>query len=520
MKKVSIITPEEAALKVQDGDTIATGGFVSCACPETLSKALEKRFLETGHPQNQTLFFAAGQGHRDGTGGDHYGHEGMVKRVIGGHWDRAPKLGELALNNKIEAYNLPQGVISHMYRDIAAHNIGTITHVGLNTFVDPRHEGGKLNECTKEDLVKLVNIDGEERLLYKPIPINVCLVRGSYADEYGNCTVHREIGSLDITAQCQAAKNSGGIVIVQVEYLAQAGTLNPKDVAIPGIMVDYVVQATDKDCCWQTEGVYYEPAFSGQIKKPLNQLPVLDLSPRKVICRRCAMELQPGAIVNLGVGIPADVASVVAESGCLDKMTITAEAGGIGGVPAALPNFGSNYNAEAIISHNSMFDFIDGGGLDITVLGLAEVDKDGNLNVSKFGNRLSGPGGLIDITQSASTVIFAGTFMAKAKEEVADGKLEIVEEGTSNKFVDEVQQITYAGTYARPDQKVLYVTERCVMELRDGVMTIVEVAPGIDVDRDIIAHMDFVPAIADDVREMDPALFQEEWDGLKDVLGC
>lgn len=377
-----------------------------------------------------------------------------------------------------------------------------------------------MNPETTEDACELIEFDGEEYLFYKSFPLDVAILRGTTADEKGNISFEHESVMNEGLAVASAAKNSGGIVIVQVEYLAQAGTLNPKDVAIPGIMVDYVVQATDKDCCWQTEGVYYEPAFSGQIKKPLSQLPVLDLSPRKVICRRCAMELEPGAIVNLGVGIPADVASVVAESGCLDEVTITAEAGGIGGVPAALPNFGSNYNAEAIISHNSMFDFIDGGGLDITVLGLAEVDKDGNLNVSKFGNRLSGPGGLIDITQSASTVVFAGTFMAKAKEEVADGRLEIVEEGTSNKFVDEVQQITYAGAYARPDQKVLYVTERCVMELRDGVMTIIEVAPGVDVDRDIIAHMDFAPAIADDVREMDPALFQEEWDGLKDVLGC
>ena len=223
MKKVSIITAEEAAMKVQDGDTIATGGFVSCACPEALSTALEKRFLETGHPKDLTLFFAAGQGHRDGTGGDHYGHEGMVKRVIGGHWDRAPKLGDLALANKIEAYNLPQGVISHMYRDIAAHNIGTITHVGLYTFVDPRNGGGKLNECTKEDLVKIVDIDGEERLLYKGFPINVVFLRGSYCDEYGNCTVHREIGPLDVTAMAQACKNSGGKVIVQVEKIVQAG---------------------------------------------------------------------------------------------------------------------------------------------------------------------------------------------------------------------------------------------------------------------------------------------------------
>ena len=194
MKKVRIITADEAAMLVEDGQTISTGGFVSCACPEALSKALEKRFLETGHPRDLTLLFAAGQGHRDGSGGDHYGHEGMVKRVIGGHWDRAEKLGDLALANKIEAYNLPQGVITHMYRDIAAHNIGTLTHVGLYTFVDPRNGGGKLNDVTTEDIVKLVEIDGEERLLYKPIPIDVVFLRACYADEFGNCTVLRELG--------------------------------------------------------------------------------------------------------------------------------------------------------------------------------------------------------------------------------------------------------------------------------------------------------------------------------------
>jgi len=282
--------------------------------------------------------------------------------------------------------------------------------------------------------------------------------------------------------------------------------------------VDYVVQATDKDCCWQTEGVYFEPAFSGQIRKPLDQLPVLDLSPRKVICRRCAAELIPGAIANLGVGIPADVASIVAECGCLDEITITAEAGGIGGVPAALPNFGSNYNAEAIISHNSMFDFIDGGGLDITVLGLAEADKDGNVNVSKFGNRLSGPGGFIDITQSAKKVVFAGTFMAKGKMEVRDGKLVIVEEGTAEKFVDAVQQITFSGKNAGANQTILYVTERCVLQIVDGEMTIVEIAPGVDLEKDVLAHMGFTPKVADDLKLMDAALFQEDWDALPGIL--
>ena len=404
MKKVRVITAEEAALMVNDGDTISTGGFVSCACPEALSTALEKRFLETGHPRDLTLFFAAGQGHRDGTGGDHYGHEGMVKRVVGGHWDRAPKLGDLALANKIEAYNLPQGVITHMYRDIAAHNIGTITHVGLYTFADPRNGGGKLNECTKEDLVKLVNIEGEERLLYKPIPIDVCLIRASYADEYGNCTVHREIGPLDVTAQAQATKNSGGKVIVQVEKIVQGGSLDPKLVKIPGIYVDAIVVGSIEDNM-QCLGMPYDGALTGEFRIPVDAIPAIPLDAKKILARRAAMELPQDAIVNLGTGAPEKIANVAAEEGISDKLILTVEAGGIAGVPYGGTQFGASANAMAILDHNVQFDFYQGGGLDVAFLGLAETAPNGDLNVSKFGTRLAGAGGFIDITQNAKKVV-------------------------------------------------------------------------------------------------------------------
>ncbi len=324
MKKVRIISAEEAALLVNDGDTISTGGFVSSACPEALSKAVEKRFLETGHPRGLTLFFAAGQGHRDGTGGDHYGHEGMVKRVIGGHWDRAASLGALALENKIEAYNLPQGVISHMYRDIAAHKLGTITHVGLYTFVDPRNGGGKLNSATTEDIVKLVSIEGQERLLYKSFPINVVFVRGSYADEYGNCTVHHEIGPIDVTAMAQACRNSGGKVIVQVEKVVQGGTLDPKLVAIPGIYVDAVVIGSAEDNM-QCLGTPYDGSLTGEYRIPMDAIPAIPLDAKKIIARRAAMELPQDAIVNLGTGAPEKIANVAAEEGISDKMTLTVD---------------------------------------------------------------------------------------------------------------------------------------------------------------------------------------------------
>lgn len=516
MKKVRVITAEEAAMLVNDGDTISTGGFVSSACPEALSKALEKRFLETGHPKDLTLFFAAGQGHRDGTGGDHYGHEGMVKRVVGGHWDRAKTLGDLALANKIEAYNLPQGVITHMYRDIAAHNIGTITHVGLYTFADPRNGGGKLNSSTTEDLVKLIEIEGEERLLYKGFPINIVFVRASFADEYGNCTVHHEIGPLDVTAMAQACKNSGGKVIVQVEKIVQGGSLDPKLVKIPGIYVDSIVVGSAEDNM-QSLGTPYDGSLTGEFRIPESSIPEVPLNARKIIARRAAMELKEDAIVNLGTGIPEVIANVAAEEGISDYMTLTVEAGPIAGIPAGGTQFGASANAMAILEHNVQFDFYQGGGLDIAFLGLAETAPNGDLNVSKFGTRLAGAGGFIDITQNAKKVCYCGTFTAKGLDVGCEnGKLVIKNEGSKIKFVNEIEHITFSGKYAcKVHQPVLYITERAVFTLTDNGLMLSEIAPGIDLEKDILAHMQFRPIISPDIKFMDERIFKDEPMGLK-----
>lgn len=516
MKKVRIITAEEAAMMVEDGQTVSTGGFVSCACPEALSKALEKRFLETGHPRDLTLLFAAGQGHRDGSGGDHYGHEGMVKRVIGGHWDRAEKLGDLALANKIEAYNLPQGVITHMYRDIAAHNIGTLTHVGLYTFVDPRNGGGKLNDITTEDIVKLIEIDGEERLLYKPMPIDIVFLRASYADEYGNCTVHKEIGSLDCTAMAQACKNSGGKVIVQVEKIVQAGTLDPKLVKIPGIYVDSIVVGNEEDNM-QCLGTPYDGSLTGEFRIPVDAIPPVPLNARKIIARRAAMELTENAVVNLGTGVPEVIGNVAAEEGISDYMTLTVEAGSIAGVPMGGTQFGAAANPMCILDHNVQFDFYQGGGLDLAFLGLAETAPNGDLNVSKFGTRLAGAGGFIDITQNAKKVCYCGTFTAKGLEvSCEDGKLRIIKEGAKKKFVKEVEHITFSGFYAvKTKQPVLYITERAVFELREDGVTLTEIAPGIDLKTQIIDQMDFTPKLAEEIKLMDERIFRDEPMGLK-----
>ena len=515
MRKANVITAREAALLVKDGDTISTGGFVSCACPEGLSKALEERFLETGHPRDLTLFFAAGQGHRDGTGGDHYGHEGMVKRVIGGHWDRAPRLGDLALAGKIEAYNLPQGVISHMYRDIAAHNLGTFTTVGLYTFADPRNGGGKLNDVTTEDLVKVVSVEGEELLLYKAFPIDVVFLRASYADEYGNCTVHREIGPLDVTAMAQACKNSGGRVIVQVEKIVQGGTLDPKLVAIPGIYVDSIVvgSAEESDQCL---GMPYDGALTGEYRIPVDAIPPIPLDAKKVIARRAAMELPRDAVVNLGTGVPEKIANVCAEEGISDYMTLTVEAGSVAGVPMGGTQFGAAANAMCIMPHNVQFDFYQGGGLDIAFLGLAETAPNGDLNVSKFGTRLAGAGGFIDITQNAKKVCYCGTFTAKGLEALCEnGRLVIAREGGKKKFVQSVEHITFSGRYAvKVGQPVLYITERAVFELRPEGVTLTEIAPGVDLQTQVLDQMDFMPQIAPDLKLMDSRIFQDEPMGL------
>lgn len=516
MKKVNILTAEQAALLVEDGMTIASGGFVSCACPEALSKALEMRFLETGHPKNLTLFFAAGQGHRDGTGGDHFGHEGLVKKVIGGHWDRAPRLGQLALSNKIEAYNLPQGVITHMYRDIAAHNIGTITHVGLNTFVDPRNGGGKLNTFTQEDIVKLIEIEGQERLLYKSFPIDVVFLRASYADEYGNCTVHREIGPLDSTAMAQACKNSGGKVIVQVEKIVQAGTLDPKLVKIPGIYVDSIVIGSVDDNM-QCLGMPYDGSLTGEFRIPVDGMQPVTMSERKIVARRAAMELPKDAVVNLGTGMPEVIASVAAEEGIAENMTLTVEAGSIAGIPMGGTQFGAAANAMCILDHNVQFDFYQGGGIDVAFLGLAETAPNGDLNVSKFGDRLAGAGGFIDITQNSKKVCYCGTFTAKGlKTECVDGKLVIVQEGSKKKFVNKIEHITFSGDYAsKSKQPVLYITERAVFELKEDGLTLIEIAPGIDLKTQILNNMEFMPKISDELKLMDECIFKDEIMGLK-----
>lgn len=514
-----VITAAQAADLINDGDTVALSGFgLACVNEETLA-AVEQRFLEHASPRNLTVVHASAVGDRRTKGMSHWGHEGLLKRWIGGIAIASPALAKLIEADKCEAYNLPQGVITQLYREIAAKRPGIITKVGTGTFVDPRVEGARMSPSSVEDIVHVIELAGEEWLFYPSFPINVGLIRGTVADENGNLTLTKEGLKMEVLPIAQAAHNSGGIVIAQVESLAQAGSLDPNDIKVPGVLVDYIVVSAPENH-FQTENTHYNPSYSGQVRTPLSGVVPIPLSERKIIARRCAMELSPHTVLNLGVGIPADVGVVVAEEGVSDAVIMTTEAGAIGGVPAGLKDFGHAYNPEALIDMHSQFDFYDGGGLDLCVLGLAQTDQQGNVNVSKFGSRVAGCGGFINISQSAKVLLFAGTFTAGGLEvEVVDGELKIRTEGRARKFLEHVEQITFSGQYAAgTGQTVLYVTERAVFRLVDGVMTLIEIAPGVDLETDVLAHMDFVPQVSPDLTLMPAGIFRETWGELSTVI--
>ncbi len=515
-KRTRIMAAEEAAQLIFDGDTLAIGGFVGIAVPEALLIALADRFQETGGPRDLTLVFTAGQGDGGDRGLNRVAREGLIRRAIGAHWGLVPALGALALEARIEAYCLPLGVLSHLYRETAAGGPGLITKVGMGTFVDPALDGGRMNDISTDEVVRSIELEGEEFLFYPCRPFDVAFVRGTTADAEGNVTMEHEAAMLDSLSLAQATKTSGGIVIVQVERVTDRHVLPPRDVRIPGIFVDGVVVAGDGGAHVQTFAERYNPTYVGEpsdeTETETAAAPRLD--PRAAITRRAAKLLKANSVVNIGIGIPEGVVGVAAQEGILEDIKLTVEAGPIGGVPAGGLSFGAAANPEAIIDMPYQFDFYD-AGLDQAFLGMAQVDRHGNVNVSRFGRRFPGAGGFIDISQAARSVAFMGTFTAGADITVSHGRLCIRRDGAVAKFVDEVEQITFSGTRARATgQSVLYVTERCVLRLGPDGLELIEIAPGVDLERDVLAKMSFRPAIAGDLREMDGAIFSHARLGL------
>lgn len=508
------MTAKKAVSMVDDNDFIAVsgngGGIME---PNFLFQALEERFLNDGEPKNISLMHSAGIGDKKDGGISRFAHKGMIKRVVGGHWGWSPQMQKLANENEIEAYNLPQGIITLLYREIAAKRVGVISQTGLKTFVDPRVSGGKLNDVTKEDLVELITMDGRDWLRYKTFHLDVALIRGSIGDEEGNISMEYEPAYLEALAIAQAVHNCGGKVICQVKHAAKAGTLDPKQVRIPGILVDAVVVCPEQV---QTIEGEFNPGLNGDLKIPSDSLKPMNLDQRKVVARRATMELKKGNIINLGFGMPDGVAQVAAEEGIADYVKMTIEQGIIGGIPAGGAIFGVAYNADSMIEGPSQFDFYSGHGLDMTCLGLAQVDSHGNVNVSKFGPTIAGAGGFIDISQTAKKCVFCGTFTAGGlKTEVKDGEIHILQEGKHKKFLKDVEHITFSGEYARENkQSVLYVTERAVFEMTSEGLILKEIAPGIDLEKDILANMDFVPLMPTPPVQMDRRIFCEEMMGL------
>jgi propionate CoA-transferase len=517
------ITPAQAAALIPDGATVVTAGFVGAGHAEAVTRAVEARFLAHGHPRDLTLLYAAGQGDRASRGVNHFGHAGLVRRVIGGHWISAPRLGALVQTDAIEAWNLPQGVIGHLFRAIAGGKPGVVTRIGLHTFVDPRHDGGRLTPRTAasaiEPRVQVVSLGGEEQLFYPSLPIHVALIRATTADERGNLSTEQEPFHQDLLAIAQAAHNSGGIVIAQVKRIVPAGSLAPNSVRVPGILVDHLVIADDPQDHWMTFGEDFDPKYaaapaSRPAREPQGRS-VLPLDLRKIVQRRALLALLPltgerRPVVNLGVGMPAGLGAVAHEEG-VDDFTLTVEAGPVGGTPADGLSFGAAAWPEAVIDHAAMFDFYDGGGLDIAFLGLAEFDPLGNVNVSRFGDKVSGVGGFINITQSAKRVVFMGTLTAGGLQVASgDGRLRIVQEGRVKKLLPAVGHLSFNGPYvASLGREITYITERAVFALRNGRLTLTEIAPGLDLERDVLAALGAPVAVADDLRRMDARIYAD-----------
>ncbi|MFP3154855.1 acyl CoA:acetate/3-ketoacid CoA transferase [Lachnospiraceae bacterium ZAX-1] len=523
MRKPEFISAKQAADMITDGSTVATIGMTLISASESILKQIETRFVETGSPKDLTLVHSCGQSDRD-RGIQHFAHDGLLKRIIGGHWGLQPKIMDMISNNKMLAYNFPQGQFAQLFRSMAGGEAGKITKVGLGTYIDPRIEGGKMNEITKlePDLVEVLTIGGEEYMRYKPIPLDYVIIRGTKVDELGNLTTDEECMCLEVFSAVLATKKFGGKVIAQAKYKVKAGTLHPKRVTVPGVFIDAVVMCDNlEEDHRMTHSFYEDPAYCGEIREPDAAPSPIPLNTRKVIGRRAAIEITRNDILNVGTGIPNDtVGSVIAEEGISNEVTLTVESGLYGGLPMGGVDFGIAKNCYALVRHDDQFDYYNGAGVDVTYMGAGEMDEEGNVNATKMGPKPTGAGGFIDITSNAKHVVFCSTFTGKGlKCSFEGGKLNIEQEGSIIKLVDKVQQISYNGKIAREKgQKMHYVTERAVFELRKVGPVLIEIAPGVDLQKDILDQMKFKPIIAENLKEMHAGLFQEAPFGLKDMI--
>lgn len=507
---MQVISADHAAELIQDNWTVIPGGFGCCGHPEAITRSIGRRFKQNGRPRNITLLFAAGSGDRAGRGIDHLAQRELVSCAIGGFWGFAPGLAALARNELIDAYCWPQGVISQLFRATAAGLPGVLSRVGLGTFIDPDQDEGRLNRRSKRGLIQKLTVNQEDFLFYPSIPVHCAIIRGTRSDERGNISMEQEISYQDALAQAQTAHNSGGIVIAQVLELVPAGTLQPQAVKVPGHLVDFVVVA-DRSQHPQTYAEEFNPAYvtAGPATPDHRSLPLV----RRIIARRALAELtkSPGALVNLGIGTPADIGLLAQQMG-LSGYTLTVESGQFGGIPASGLSFGASAHPEAVIEQSSMFDLYDGGGIDLAFLGFAQADSNGNVNVSNFAGRIPGIGGFANISRSAKRIVFCGTFTAQGLHiATAGGRLLIRHEGAIRKFVERVDEISFNGTLACQNKKsVLFVTERAVIELSENCLHLIEVAPGIDIDRDVLQQIGVHIIVGSDIPLMDSRLFSEE----------
>ena len=517
---MKIVSFEEAVSLVQDGDTLLIGGSGGGhAVPEKLIVSLEERYLMSEEPRDLTLVHPVGLGYMDTQGVGHLAYPKLLKRIVTGALVNAPAIQKMAQGDTVEAYTLPQGALSQLTREMAAGRPGLISHVGLHTFVDPRLGGGRQSPSAQENLIEVIELDGREWLFYKSFKVDFAFLRGTTADENGNVSMEHEAIFGEMLSMAQAVHNAGGVVIVQVERLAKNGSLPPKAVKIPGMLVDLVVVDSQQMQSYTTQ---YSPAFAGELRIPIDAIPPLLFDPRKIIARRATMELFPKAICNLGAGISTGIANIAAEEGFLDQITLTNEQGLIGGAPASGVDAGAAMNYDAIVDQPYQFDFYDGGGIDLAFLSFAQVDGEGSVNVSRFGDKVIGIGGFQNIAQNAKKVIFNGTFTAGGlKINWPDGQTRIIDEGRFPKFVSALQQVSYSGRYAAEmGQEVLFITERAVFQREPNGLVLIEIAPGIDLDRDILALMDFQPVISPQLKEMDNRIFSpEKMDYLQDLQG-